>query len=210
MEEINEDKPLDYDPEDTNFADEEVNPKEHVYQPEDDTFLLEDAALEFAKGKVLEVGCGSGHIIVSMAKEGHDSFACDINSHAVEETKKLALSEGVKVEVVESDLFGTIMDEFDTIIFNPPYLPEDDDEPYDDIRLATTGGKEGYEVIGNFLQDLPVYLKDDGLCLLLFSSLTKKDVVDELIGACGFEFELVREKSIFFETLYVYKLTKKN
>lgn len=194
--------------EDTNYADEELDPKEHVYQPEEDTYLLLDSADEYAKGDILEVGCGSGFISVELASKGFNVECCDINPIAIEETNKLAKKEGVKVDAYVSDLFSDVMNNYDTILFNPPYLPHDENEPYDDIRLATTGGEEGYEIIERFFEDVICYLKEGGQILLLFSSLTKQEKVDEIIKENGFKFEQVNTSSHFFETLYVYRITK--
>ncbi len=179
-----------------------------VYQPEDDTYLLCDASDEFAFGNVLEVGCGSGFISVEMAKNGLNVTACDINPHAVIQTKKLAECENVKVNVLESDLFESVVDTYDTIVFNPPYLPEDKREPKGMMKVATTGGESGYELIERFFHEVPHYINKKGIILLLFSSLTDKDKVDEIISLHGYKLEIVREKQIFFETLYVYKIQR--
>ena len=47
---------------------------------------------------------------------------------------------------MHSDLFSNIKGKFNTIIFNPPYLPEDE---FKDKSLD--GGKKGYEIIEKFL-----------------------------------------------------------
>lgn len=182
--------------------------EENVYMPQDDTYLLCDAVDEFAKGKVLEIGCGSGFISIEAAKNGHEVTCVDINPYAIEYTKKLAEEEKVKIECFESDLFEKVVDEYDTIIFNPPYLPKDDREPNDLITVATTGGEQGYELIERFFSDVDNYLKKEGNILLLFSSLTKKEKVDELIALYGFKAEKIRESKFFFEKLYVYLIKR--
>jgi release factor glutamine methyltransferase len=184
------------------------NKDELVYLPQEDTYLLCDASDEFAKGNVLEVGCGSGFIAVELAKKGLNVSAVDINPYAIKETLRLAESENVVVDCFVSDLFENVTDEYDSIIFNPPYLPEDEREPNDLIKIATTGGSQGYEVINRFLEDARHYLKQGGIILLLFSSLTDKKMVDDLIGLYGYEKDLIREQKLFFEKLYVYKLSR--
>ena len=181
---------------------------DNVYMPQDDTYLLCDAVDEFAKGKVLEIGCGSGFISCECAKNGLDVTCVDINPYAVEETKRLASQEGVKINCFVSDLFENVLDEYDTIIFNPPYLPEDETEPNDLVKIATTGGMQGHEVISAFFDEVLNFLKNDGQILILFSSLTDKKKIDEMIHLYGYKKELVREKAFFFETLYVYRLTR--
>ncbi len=89
-----------------------------VYQPEEDTCLLLDAALSEVKpgDRVLEIGTGSGTIAAELAKVT-DVVATDINPHAVSCAKTKLL------EVVQTDLFCGIKGSFDLVVFNPPYLP---------------------------------------------------------------------------------------
>jgi len=93
---------------------------------------------------------------------------------------------------------------FDTIIFNPPYLPED--VKLKDLTLD--GGKKGYEILERFFNEVNNYLAERGICLILFSSLTKKDKINEFIKKNLLEFKELEKKHIFFEDLYIY-LTKK-
>lgn len=178
-----------------------------VYEPQEDTYLLADASDEHASGKVLEMGCGSGFIAVELAKEGLEVDACDINPDAVAATMMLAEKEEVRVHAFCSDLFESVVEEYDTIVFNAPYLPADEREPQD-VRLATTGGTKGYELIQRFLFDAPPHLAKGGSILLLFSSLTDKDQAEHFIKELGYVFELVREERQFFESLFVYKISR--
>ena len=70
------------------------------------------------------------------------------------------------------------------------------------------GGKKGYETLNNFLFQASYYLKENGRILIVFSSLTKKEKVDELLGDYCFEFKQIDEKKLFFETLFVYLIKK--
>jgi predicted Ser/Thr protein kinase len=93
---------------------------------------------------------------------------------------------------------------FDMIIFNPPYLPED-------VRLkdiTLDGGKKGYELLERFFSQANNYLNKNGKILIVFSSLTKKERVDEIIMKNNFTSTLLEKKRIFFEDLYVYLVEK--
>ena len=45
-----------------------------------------------------------------------------------------------------------------------------------------------------------------GIILFLFSSLTKKNIIDQAIKQNNFRAKLLERKKIYFEELYVYKL----
>ncbi|OGM02930.1 hypothetical protein A3K72_04260, partial [Candidatus Woesearchaeota archaeon RBG_13_36_6] len=69
-------------------------------------------------------------------------------------------------------------------------------------------GKKGYETIERFLSKANDHLKRYGKILLLFSSLTDKQKVDEVIAKNLFKAKQLTQKRIFFETLYVYLIEK--
>ncbi|MCP3686411.1 MAG: methyltransferase [bacterium] len=171
-----------------------------VYKPREDSYLLLDAVRKYSKGKVLEIGTGTGILAIEAAKK-NAVVAVDINKNALRVAKKNAKK--AKIKFIYSDLFSNVKGKFDTIIFNPPYLPED---KYTDAALS--GGKKGYELTERFLEEARMHLSANGIILIVFSSLTKRMKVDQAIEKNGFEKELLDEKKIFFETLYVYKIKK--
>jgi len=165
-----------------------------IYEPAEDSFLLEKAVKKYVSGDVLDVGCGSG--ILSLVAKSKDCSvdSIDIDSSCVNYCKKLGLNAFV------SDLFSNVSKKYDWIIFNPPYLPEDSLED-SESALITTGGKKGSEIVEKFLKDVRDYLKKDGKILILISSLTGGDEFFK-----GFSYEVVGEKKLFFEVLKVYLL----
>jgi release factor glutamine methyltransferase len=179
-----------------------------IYEPREDSCLLAAAVKKHAYGNLLEIGTGSGVLAITSAKNKRvkNVIATDINKKAVAVAKKNAASAKIKkIKFITSDLFKNLPPQrFDTIIFNPPYLPRDK-EFYD---KTIHGGKKGYEIIEKFLNSCSSYLKPKGIILLLFSSLTKKERVDEIISSYCYDKELLHQKQIFFETLYVYKVKK--
>ena len=132
-------------------------------------------------------------------------MASDIDKKALESAKESAAKEKIKrIRFVHSDLFSKIKGKFDTIIFNPPYLPSN--QKYPDVALD--GGKKGYELIGRFISQANAHLEERGRILIVFSSLTKKDKVGEILEKYLFGYKEVAEQKIFFETLYVYLIAK--
>lgn len=172
-----------------------------IYEPNEDSELLAKYVKKFAKGKVLDIGTGSGIQAETALKFTKDVLAIDIDKDVVDDVK------GKGIEVMISDLFSNVKGNFDLIIFNPPYLPDEELEDKESKRI-TTGGKYGYEILEKFFAQVKKYLNKDGKILIVFSSLTNKNKVDKIIKKNNFKFELLESKKLFFEELYCYLIYK--
>lgn len=178
-----------------------------VYQPAEDTHLLADAAVAeiSLRARVLDVGTGSGYVAATVADEtGAAVVGTDLNPFAVRQ----AADRGIPV--VRGDLVSAFRaDTFDVVVFNPPYLPRDEDAARDDwMEVALSGGETGREVVEAFFDAVDRVLAPDGFVLVLVSTLTGVDEVVEYAGERGFSAAAVREESFPFETLTVLKLRK--
>ncbi len=183
---------------------------DETYEPREDSYLMQRYVMKHAKGLVLDMGTGSGIQAITAAKKKSVKrvLAVDISKRAIEECKrKIANNKTLnkKIEFKQSDLFEYVpLIKFDTIVFNPPYLPED--VKLKDLTIY--GGRKGYETIKRFLDDLSKYLKPDSKILLLFSSLTHQQRVNEFINNNLLQYKLLEKKHIFFEDLFVYLIEK--
>lgn len=185
-----------------------------VYQPAEDSGLLAQAAIERAAGRVLEVGTGSGWVAAQISEQTDaDVVASDINPHACQQATARSTKlqhEGERgFEVVRGNLVEPFRDNvFDTVAFNPPYLPEHPDgTPQNDwMEQALTGGEDGRAVIDPFLDSVGRVLKPDGEVLLLVSSLSGYDEVLARAEANGFDHDVAVQESYPFETLTVLAL----
>jgi release factor glutamine methyltransferase len=183
--------------------------KDQVYLPREDSDLIKAYIKDYAKGKVLDMGTGSGILALEAYKYTKDVYGVDINPVAVNECKENYKSE--KIKFLISDLFTAkeiAKLKFDLILFNPPYLPFDPEIQHSLYSKALIGGKKGYETILKFITQLNNFLKNDGKCLLVFSSLSKKEVVDEAIEKNMLQKKKLDEKSLFYEKLYLYLIEK--
>ncbi|ELZ04353.1 HemK2/MTQ2 family protein methyltransferase [Natrialba aegyptia] len=182
-----------------------------VYQPAEDSELLAESACDHLGKRtrdrpdttVLEVGTGSGYVASRVADETNARvIASDLNPHAVGQARR----EGV--EAVRADLVSPFADgAFDAVLFNPPYLPTDPDNEWDDwMEYALSGGEDGRAVIDPFLASVGRVLDPDGVVYLLVSSLTGVDEVVEHAGEAGFSAVAIADESFPFETLTVLTL----
>ncbi len=181
-----------------------------IYSPEEDSYLIAKHIKEYAESakkdkrckKILDMGTGSGILSEEAMKYSDNVLAVDINPEAVVHVKK----KGIKA--IQSDLFSKVKGKFDLIIFNPPYLPEYDDEDLredEESKRITTGGKYGHEILERFFSQAKKHLNESGKILIVFSNLTGKEKVNEIIKKNEFNFKQIDyEKLEMFEELYVY------
>jgi len=177
-----------------------------IYPPAEDSFLmsnilkenLPDLLKENPDLKFLEIGSGSGIHLQTALSSGikkENIFSSDINRSAVSHCSSLGFN------CIYSNLFENIEGKYDIIIFNPPYLPEDKDEPKSS-RLSTTGGKTGSEIIIRFLQQAKKYLNKNGKIFLITSSLAS----DIDFNTFGYKSKEVGCEKLFFERLCIWEL----
>lgn len=183
-----------------------------IYKPKEDSFLIQKHIEKYSKGIVLDVGTGTGILAEEAAssKKVVKVFGVDINEEAIKYCIRNQKSK--KIIYAMSDLFSLFKSDrrymgvkFDTIIFNPPYLPNDPKVK----DKALDGGRKGYELICRFLHECKKFLKPKGKILIVFSSLTGKEKLDNFLINNHWKFRLLDKKHIFFEDLYVYILNRK-
>lgn len=147
-----------------------------VLIPRPETEMLVELVLERIKGaeqpRILEVGCGTGCISLSLAKEaGAQVTATDISPDAVAcATRNVeALELGESVRIVETDCVDGIEGPFDVLVSNPPYIPTAVMEELDEEvvgyepHLALDGGADGLDFFGRLIEAAPSLLVPGGL-----------------------------------------------
>lgn len=134
--------------------------------------MLEEIILKKPIGKkILEVGVGSGALIITLATElPHNQFwGVDISKKALRVARKNNKLHKQNVKLVRSNLFAKINDTFDIIIANLPYLTKNEitNNLKAEPKLALDGkGSDGLDIIFRFLQDLTCHLTTTGYCYL--------------------------------------------
>lgn len=174
-----------------------------IYQPSEDSFLLKKFVESFSRDKnVLDMGAGSGiQAEIAKASGAKTVLAVDVNNECVE------FCRGKKINAIRSNLFSKVKGKFDLIVFNPPYLPEDDLED-EKSALATTGGKNGDEIVLEFLKKAKHFLEGRGKILILISSLTPKEKMEKIIEK-DYKKIILETRNFFMEKLEVWELRKR-
>ena len=175
-----------------------------VYEPQEDSELLAKHVIELAKGKVLDMGTGSGFQAraAALSPQVKSVLAVDVDPKAVSFARKEHSDPKITFRV--SDLFAKVTGRFNTIIFNPPYLPSE--QGLKDRALV--GGKRGYEIICAFLKQAGDFLEIDGQILMVYSSLSRPAKIKDCVASLLFNNEELEVHHQFFEDLFVVRFTK--
>lgn len=190
---------------------------ETIYEPAEDSFMMEKILkkkLQHSSNLMItEVGVGSGFVFSELVKEFPKNIfsGTDINPDAILATQKRL--QNTKANLYLGNLLEPIREKQDLIFFNTPYLPLEQGEKYNQLTLkdkAIYGGKHGYEIIYNFIDQLYDKLKINGSVVMLFSSLSKEQKIKEKLELEGYQINNIYREKHFMEELIIYEFSKNN
>lgn len=176
-----------------------------VYPPSEDSLLLIRSFDVTPGEKVLELGCGSGIVSLHCAKAGAVVTAGDLNPSAVRLTKKNGEKNNLNVNVVLTDVYDSVDGKFDTVVFNLPYLPVDDDLP---LAEAWSGGEDGLGPLPRVLEGIHDRGNDGWRIVVVVSSLMDEERLDSLLAP--YRVTVLGELPLFFEKLRVLQISADN
>ncbi len=92
--------------------------------PRPDTETLIEAALALPWRSVLDLGTGTGAILISLLAErlGARGLGTDVSEAALAVARANAADIGVSAEFIRADWFDGVTGRFDLIVSNPPYI----------------------------------------------------------------------------------------
>ncbi|MCJ7718988.1 class I SAM-dependent methyltransferase [Candidatus Bathyarchaeota archaeon] len=188
------------------FADYVFDVGTKVYEPAEDSFFFAENMRVKRDEYVLDMGTGCGILSVVAAEKASRVVAIDINPYAIRYAKENAEANVVedKLSFVQGDLFTPLRsrEQFDLIIFNAPYLPEEPFESSSWLERAWNGGKTGRQVIDRFVLNTSEHLKEAGRVLLMLSTVTGIDATLLKFREGGFNVKVAAKFELpFFETL---------
>lgn len=143
--------------------------------PRGDTECLVERVLEHIQTTgaktVIDIGTGSGAIIISLAALGGvEGTAVDISSNALSKAQSNATLNGVadKISFIKSNLFENISEKFDIIVSNPPYIEREVIKTLDlqvkgfEPLRALDGGEDGLDFYRKIIESAHRYLNPNG------------------------------------------------
>ncbi|WP_372609841.1 peptide chain release factor N(5)-glutamine methyltransferase [Aquicoccus sp.] len=168
---------------------------DQVLDPRPETEALVLAALDAPFARVLDLGTGSGAILVSLlsARAETRGLGTDLSEAALSVARENAQAVGVaaRCDFLLSDWFGAVEGRFDLIVSNPPYValhempmlePELGHEP----RMALTDEGDGLVAYRAIMAGVAVHLEPGGR-LLLEIGPTQAQAVTEMARVAGLE-----------------------
>ncbi len=157
-----------------------------VLIPRQDSELIVETLLELDPQSILELGVGSGAVIISYLLENKSclGFASDISEAALAVAKTNSKLLSCPLEFRQGSWFAPWCGrKFDIIVANPPYIASNDPclqslkfEP----SSALVSGQEGLADLFNIIEQAPKFLHSGGWLLLEHGSEQGKPLQDKL------------------------------
>ena len=152
----------------------------NVLIPRPDTELLVEETLKLfnanCKLNILDIGTGSGCILLSILKERRNFFGTgiDISKKAINVARFNAKMHQLsnRVKFYNSDVDKFLIGKYDLIVSNPPYIKRQDlkylevDVKGFEPKLALDGGKDGFSKITKVISKTSMLLKKNGRFIL--------------------------------------------
>ncbi len=167
-----------------------------VLDPRPDTETLVEVALQEPFARLLDLGTGSGCILLSLLDQ-HDQatgIGTDISQAALDVAMRncAAIGLGSSASFIQSDWFAAVDGQFDLIVSNPPYIAaEEMDDLQPEVRLhepriALTDEADGLTAYRKITAGAPAHLRPSGR-LIVEIGPTQAAAVSGMMADAGFQ-----------------------
>ena len=166
-----------------------------VLDPRPETETLIEAALAQPFSRVLDLGTGSGAILITLLAEnpGATGLGVDLSEAACLQAAANAVLHRVqnRADFLLSDWFGAVTDRYDLIVANPPYialheLPDLSEEVRrHEPEMALTDGGDGLSAYRAIARGAPRHLVPGGRVLVEIGA-TQGEAVSDIFAQGGF------------------------
>ncbi len=177
----------------------EFDLSENVLIPRPESEIIIEQVIKSCKNKsklkILDIGVGSGCLLLSVLKEKKDFYGTgiDINKKCIDISKKNSLKLGLpnRVKFFKTDIDNFNCGKYDLIISNPPYINKLDlkylekDVINYEPRSALDGGLDGTSEIRKVINKSSELIKVNGK-LFLEIAFDQKEKVKKLLINKGF------------------------
>ena len=167
---------------------------QNVLIPRPDTEILVEETLKLfnvnSKLNMLDIGTGSGCILLSILKERRNFFGTgiDISKKAINVARFNAKMHQLsnRVKFYNSDVDKFLIGKYDLVVSNPPYIKRQDlkylevDVKEFEPKLALDGGKDGFSKITKVISKTSTLLKKNGRFILEIGFGQKKKILSIL------------------------------
>ncbi len=189
VDELKKGRPIQYIIGNVNFCGNTLEVNENVLIPRFETELLVKETIDRIKRdfphpiKLIDLGCGSGAIGLSIKKElsDVDVTLLDISEGALEVAQRNACNLKLDVHFCKNDMLNGIDERYDVIISNPPYIRTD--EEIEDIvknnepHLALYGGVDGLDYYRQILSNVSKNISDQYLIAFEIGDLQREAIL---------------------------------
>ncbi len=159
-------EPLQYILGETEFYGYKIIVNKRVLIPRPETELLVEKIINEEKkaSSMLEIGTGSGAIVIALAKnlDNIKIDAIDILKDVLKIAEQNAKLNNVEINFFQSDIFENVTDKYDLIISNPPYISQTDYEELP-VEIKDFEPKSALQAMNNglyFYKEILKYAKE--------------------------------------------------
>lgn len=163
--------------------------------------------------KILDLGTGSGCLILSLLREYPNAYgiASDLSIKALKVAKQNAESLGFnkRISFIQQSWAEALKGEFDLIISNPPYIATDEilelekDVKLYDPLLALDGGKDGLDPYRYLADNIYPLLKKEAYVILEFGYGQSVYIQEKFIEKGYFVYKILQDLAFIERAIIV-------